>query len=165
MQSVRTQISITALQAMQHSRANQNSTTQINNATVQMRIATVMWHCKRDLQGTATMLERFARHCHIVALPCCKSLLERSPWLHSLSPVVDLCNLCNLCNLMREVSEITLDFATILFIAVKPCSMERGAAQVVDRRRRSQAATIFSHFQEKKSPPLESECWKYIISV
>ena len=29
---------------------------------------------KRDLQGTATMLERFARHCHIVALPCCKSL-------------------------------------------------------------------------------------------
>ena len=81
------------------------------------------------------------------------------------SPECDLCNQYNLCNLMREVPEITLDFATILFIAVKPCSMERGAAQVVDRRRRSQAATIFSHFQEKKSPPLESECWKYIISV
>ena len=61
MQSVRTQISITALQAMQHSRANQH------NANQQCYIADT--NCDSDV----ALLERFARYCYN-AREICKAL-------------------------------------------------------------------------------------------
>ena len=61
MQSVRTQISITALQAMQHSRANQH------NANQQCYSADT--NCDSDV----ALLERFARYCYN-AREICKAL-------------------------------------------------------------------------------------------
>ena len=63
MQSVRTQISITALQAMQHSRANQH------NANQQCYIADA--NCDSDV----ALLERFARYCYN-AREICKAVLH-----------------------------------------------------------------------------------------
>ena len=63
MQSVRTQISITALQAMQHSRANQH------NANQQCYIADA--NCDSDV----ALLGRYARHCYN-AREICKAVLH-----------------------------------------------------------------------------------------
>ena len=69
MQSVRTQISITALQAMQHSRANQH------NANQQCYSADS--NCDSDV----ALLERFARYCYNAreickAVPHCREICK-----------------------------------------------------------------------------------------